>query len=151
MTYRLCFFSCSSGYVLLSELQVHIAGSCPGFFFHQYIQILLLRGSSQSISLPVCADIGVCAPAAGVHDLALGLVMLHEVHMGLPLELVKVPLDGILSLRQVNSMTQLGVICKLAEGAFPQSHCVVYEGSKQHWSWYGPQRDTTHYCFPFGY
>ncbi|KAK4818642.1 hypothetical protein QYF61_016613 [Mycteria americana] len=52
-----------------------------------------------------------------VQDPALGLVEPHEVHMSPLLELVQVPLDGILSLRRVNGTTQLGVICKLAEGA----------------------------------
>jgi len=41
-----------------------------------------------------------------VQDLALGLVELHEVHMGPPL---KVPLDGIPSLQRVDHITQLGV------------------------------------------
>jgi len=37
--------------------------------------------------------------------------------MGPLLALVQVPLDGILSLRQVDCTTQLGVICQVAEGA----------------------------------
>lgn len=148
MTYWLWFFSCSSGYIWLSGLQVHVAGSWR--VFHQNIQILLLRDSSQSISLPVCTDIGVYVPLPGIQDLPLGLSELHKVHMGLPLELIQVPLNGIPSLRRVNSMTQL-VVCKLAECAFPQSHCVIYEGSKQYWSHFGPWRGTTHYCFAFGH
>ena len=51
-----------------------------------------------------------------VQDLTLGLVELHEVRMGPFLKPVKVPLDGIPSLRHVNSSTQPGV-SKLAEGA----------------------------------
>ncbi|KAK4828346.1 hypothetical protein QYF61_026007 [Mycteria americana] len=53
---------------------------------------------------------------AQVQDLALGLTELHEVHMGPLLKPVKVPLDGIPSLKHINCTTQLGVICKLAEG-----------------------------------
>jgi len=52
-----------------------------------------------------------------VQDLALGLVEPHEVHVGPLLQLVQVPLDGILSFWCVIYTTQLGVICKLAEGA----------------------------------
>jgi len=52
-----------------------------------------------------------------VHDLGLGLVEPHEAHTGPLLELVQVPLDGISSLRRIDSTTQLGIICKLAEGA----------------------------------
>ena len=51
-----------------------------------------------------------------VQDLAFGFVEPHEVHMGPLLELVQVPLDGILSLRRVNRSTQFGAVCKLAEG-----------------------------------
>ncbi|KAK4823584.1 hypothetical protein QYF61_003770, partial [Mycteria americana] len=51
-----------------------------------------------------------------VQDLALGLE-LHEVHVGQLLKPVKVPLDGIPSLKQINYTTRLGVTCKLAEGA----------------------------------
>ena len=49
-----------------------------------------------------------------VQDLALGLVDLHEVRTGPPLKPVK---DGIPSLQCVNHTTQLGVVCRFAEGA----------------------------------
>jgi len=51
-----------------------------------------------------------------MQDAALSLVEPHEVHMDPLLQLVQVPLDAILSWC-VNCTTQLGVICKLAEGA----------------------------------
>ena len=56
-----------------------------------------------------------------IQDLALGLVELQEVHMGPPIKPVKVPLDGMPSLKRVNCTTELGVICKLAEGALNPS------------------------------
>jgi len=52
-----------------------------------------------------------------VQDLALGFVDPHEVHTGRPLQLAQVLLDGILSFWCVSCITQLGVICKLADGA----------------------------------
>ena len=52
-----------------------------------------------------------------MQDLALGLVELREVPMGPLLKPVKGPLDGIPSLKSTNCTSQLGVICKLAEGA----------------------------------
>jgi len=58
----------------------------------------------------------VVAPTQ-MQDPSLGFVKLHEVHTGPLLKLVQVPLDGILSFWCVNCTTQLGVICKLAEGA----------------------------------
>jgi len=50
-----------------------------------------------------------------VQDLALGLVELHESRTGPPLQPVRVTLDGISSLQQVDRTTQLGA--RLAEGA----------------------------------
>ncbi|KAJ7404112.1 testosterone 17-beta-dehydrogenase 3-like [Willisornis vidua] len=41
--------------------------------------------------------------------------------MGPVLKLVQVPLDGIASLRQINRITQLGVISKVAESALSSS------------------------------
>jgi len=52
-----------------------------------------------------------------VKDLALGLVEPHEVQMGPFLKLVQVPLDDIPSFLCVSHTMQLGVICKLTEGA----------------------------------
>ena len=52
-----------------------------------------------------------------VQDPVLGLVELHEIHVGSVLKFFHVPLDGIPSLRCVNLTTQFGVVCKLAEGA----------------------------------
>ncbi|KAK4827132.1 hypothetical protein QYF61_014526 [Mycteria americana] len=66
-----------------------------------------------------------------VHDLAFGLVEPHEVHIGPLLKLVQVPLDGSPSLRHVNCTTQLGVICRLAEGALNHTVYVVDEDIKQ--------------------
>jgi len=60
-----------------------------------------------------------------VQDFALGLVEPHEVHTGPLLQLVQVPLDGILSFRCVICTTPLGVICKLAEGALDLSKSLM--------------------------
>jgi len=85
------------------------------FSIHQYPQVLLLRAAlnpfvSQSILILKTA-------LTQVQDLAHGLVEPYEFHTGPLLELVRVPLDSILSLRCVNYTTQLGVICRFAEGA----------------------------------
>jgi len=52
-----------------------------------------------------------------VQDLILSLVALCEVYRGSLLKPVKIPLDGIPSLKLLSCTTQLGVICKFAEGA----------------------------------
>ncbi|KAK4816292.1 LOW QUALITY PROTEIN: hypothetical protein QYF61_014590 [Mycteria americana] len=76
-------------------------------------------------------------------DPALGLVEPHEVHTGPLLQLVQVPLDDILSFWCVSCTTQLGVICKLAEGALDLAVNVIDENIEHHWSQYGPLKDTT--------
>jgi len=84
-------------------------------FIHQYPQALLSRAAlNPFIPQPVLV-VGV-APTH-MQDLALGLAEPHEVHTGALLKLVQVPLDGILSFWCISCTTQLGVICKLAEGA----------------------------------
>ncbi|KAK4833081.1 hypothetical protein QYF61_027743 [Mycteria americana] len=86
-----------------------------------------------------------------VQDPALGLVEPHEVHMGPLLQLVQVLLGVILSIRHLNRTTQLGVICKLAEGALDPTVYVNDEDIKQYWSQYGPLRDTTCHQSPSGH
>jgi len=81
---------------------------------HQHPQVLLNRASLNPF-IPQPVLIAGVAPAQ-MQDPALGLVEPHEVQAGPLLELVQVPLDGILSLRRVGCATQLGVICRLVEG-----------------------------------
>jgi len=61
-----------------------------------------------------------------VQDLALGLVEPREVHTGPPLKLVRVPLDGFLSLQHVDHTTQL-----VAEGALNPTVHVADKDVKQ--------------------
>ncbi|KAK4824741.1 hypothetical protein QYF61_018213 [Mycteria americana] len=98
-------------------------------FVHQYPQVLFHRATLNHI---------IPQP-----DPALGPVEPHEVHAGPLLQLVQVPLDDILSFWRVNYTIQLGVICKLAEGALDLAVNVIDENTAQHWSQYRPLRDTT--------
>jgi len=77
----------------------------------------------------------------------LNLVLLNLMgfHKGPLLKLVQVPLDGILSLWHVDCTAQLGVTCKLAEGALDTAAYVTDEDMKQYWSQYGTPRDSTCY------
>ena len=59
-----------------------------------------------------------------MQDPALGLAEPHDVCPGPRLQLVQVPADNILSFWCVSCTTQLGVICKLAEGALDPTVCV---------------------------
>ncbi|KAK4830254.1 hypothetical protein QYF61_009321 [Mycteria americana] len=109
-------------------------------FIHQYPQVLLCKADlNPFIPQPVLiSEVALTQ----LQDPALGLAEPHEVHMGPLLQLVQVPLDGIPSLRRVTCTTQLGVICKLAEGALNPTVYVI-EDTRQYWSQYGPLRDTT--------
>ncbi|PKU48190.1 hypothetical protein llap_1469 [Limosa lapponica baueri] len=53
------------------------------------------------------------APMTYMQDFALGLVEFYEIRTSPLLKPVKVPLDGIPSLQDVNCSTQLGVVAKL--------------------------------------
>jgi len=80
--------------------------------FNQQSQVLLRAGLNPCFAKPLFVP-GI-APTH-VQDLALGLVELHDVHMGPPLKTVRVPLNGIPFFQLVNRSTQLGVTGKLAE------------------------------------
>ncbi|TRZ20684.1 hypothetical protein HGM15179_006408 [Zosterops borbonicus] len=109
-------FSCSPGYVWLSELQVHNAKT-------------LNFSSSMSPNSVFRAALGLDSPAyvlgiapTQVQDLALGLVKLHEVPTDPSPKPVKVPLDGIPYLQCVYCTTQRGGVDKpeLVQSVFSQ-------------------------------
>ena len=117
-------------------------------FIPQYTQILLSRAALNPF-IPYLVLIPEVTPTH-VQDLALGLVETRKVHTGLLLKLVQVPLDGIASLTHVDHTTQLGVICRLAEGALHPTVYIIDEDIKQYQSQYGPLRDTTCHQSPSG-
>jgi len=103
--------------------------------------VLLNRAALNPFSLQPVLILGIAH--SQVLDLALGLVEPHEVHIDPLLDLVQVPPDGILSLRHVDHTTQLGVTCRLAEGALDSAIFVIDKYIKQYWSLYRSLRDTT--------
>ena len=81
--------------------------STPRFFFHwAAFQPLLPK--------PVALQ-GVVVTQG--QDPALGLVEHHTIDFSPSIQSVQIPLHSLPSLKQINSPTQLGVICKLTEGA----------------------------------
>ncbi|KAJ7406056.1 hypothetical protein WISP_136009 [Willisornis vidua] len=90
---------------------------------HQQPQVLLGLFITQPVLI-----LGV-APTQ-VQNLSLDLVKYHEIPMDPLLELVQVTLEGIPSFRYVNSTTQLGGICKLAEGGLNPFVYVIIEDTK---------------------
>ncbi|RMC07194.1 hypothetical protein DUI87_16650 [Hirundo rustica rustica] len=95
---------------------------------HQHSEVLLSRAAPNPSSAQPVSVLGITLTQ--VQDLALGLVELREICSGSPPKPAQVPLDGIPPLQRANH-TQLGVICKLAEGALDPT---VHEIVKQHWS-----------------
>ncbi|KAK4824285.1 hypothetical protein QYF61_012845 [Mycteria americana] len=102
-------------------------------FVHQYRRAALNPFIPQPVLIPGIA-------LTQVQDPALGLVEPHEAHIVPLLQLVQVPLDDIPSFWRVNCTTQLGVICKLAEGALNLAVNVIDENIEQHWSQRAAQR-----------
>ena len=96
---------------------------------NQYSEVLSLRAVLNPFSTQPVSVFGIALTHVPV--LALGLVELHEVHTGPPLQPVQVALDGIPSLQRVNCTTQLGVIGKLAEGALNPIVPVTNKDNKQ--------------------
>ncbi|KAK4826184.1 hypothetical protein QYF61_006128 [Mycteria americana] len=111
----------SRGVVDASSLEVFKARLDGALSNLQYPQVLLCRAALNPFSPQSVLILGI-APTQ-VEDLAFGFVELNGILMVTLLEPVKVPLAVIPSLRQINCTAQLGVICKLAEGALDPTVC----------------------------
>ncbi|KAK4807115.1 hypothetical protein QYF61_018456 [Mycteria americana] len=68
-----------------------------------------------------------------VQDLALGLVKPHTIDLGPSIQPVQIPLWSLSALKQINTPTQLGVICKLTEGALDPLVQIIDKDIKQNW------------------
>ncbi|KAK4823558.1 hypothetical protein QYF61_003302 [Mycteria americana] len=68
-----------------------------------------------------------------VQDLALGLLEPHTIDLGPSIQPVQVPLQSLPTLKQINTPTQLGVICKLTDGAINPFVQIIDKDIKQNW------------------
>ncbi|KAK4806962.1 hypothetical protein QYF61_027329 [Mycteria americana] len=68
-----------------------------------------------------------------VQDLALSLVKPHTIGLGPSMQPVQVPLYSLPTLKQINTPTQLGVVCKLTEGALDPFVQIIDKDIKQNW------------------
>ncbi|KAK4827417.1 hypothetical protein QYF61_017847 [Mycteria americana] len=73
---------------------------------------------------------------AQVEDLALGLVEPHTIGLGPSIQPVQIPPYNLPLLKQINTPAQLGVICKLTEGALDPFIHIVDKDIKQNWPQY---------------
>ncbi|KAK4814531.1 hypothetical protein QYF61_022020 [Mycteria americana] len=98
---------------------------------NQHRQVLLCQAAFQPLFPKPVALHGVAV--AQVQDLALGLVKPHTIDLGPLIQPVQVPLQSLPPLKQINTPTQLGVICKLTEGALDPLVQIIDKDIKQNW------------------
>ncbi|KAK4817079.1 hypothetical protein QYF61_027910, partial [Mycteria americana] len=107
---------------LLAHIQVAV---------NQHSQVLFRLAAFQPLFPKPVALHGVAV--AQVQDLALGLVKPHTIDLSPSIQPVQVPLQSLPTLQQINTPTQLGVICKLTEGALDPFVQIIDEDVKQDW------------------
>ncbi|KAK4817959.1 hypothetical protein QYF61_003479 [Mycteria americana] len=110
----------------LGTLLAHIQAAV-----NQHPQVLFCLAAFQPLFPKPVALHGVAV--AQVQDLALGLVKPHTIDLGPSIQPVQVPLQSLPTLKQINTPTQLGVICKLTEGALDPFVQIIDKDVKQNW------------------
>ncbi|KAK4828556.1 hypothetical protein QYF61_027525 [Mycteria americana] len=110
----------------LGTLLAHIQAAV-----NQHPQVLLCLAAFQPLFPKPVALHGVAV--AQVQDLALGLVKPHTIDLGPSIQPVQVPLQSLPPLKQINTPTQLGVICKLTGGALDPFIQIIDKDIKQNW------------------
>ncbi|KAK4820888.1 hypothetical protein QYF61_007935 [Mycteria americana] len=108
---------------------------------NQHPQVLLCWAAFQPLFPKPVALQGVVV--AQVQDLALNLVEPHTIGLGPSIQPVQVPLQSLPPLKQINTPTQLGVICKLTEGALDPFIQIIDKDIKQNWPQHRALGDTT--------
>ncbi|KAK4826971.1 hypothetical protein QYF61_012912 [Mycteria americana] len=110
----------------LGTLLAHIQAAV-----NQHPQVLLCLAAFQPLFPKPVALHGVAV--AQVQDLALGLVKPHTIDLSPLIQPVQVPLQSLPTLKQINTPTQLGVVCKLTEGALDPFIQIIDKDIKQNW------------------
>ncbi|KAK4832035.1 hypothetical protein QYF61_020550 [Mycteria americana] len=128
----------------LGTLLAHIQAAV-----NQHPQVLLCQAAFQPLFSKPVALHGVAV--AQVQDLALGLVEPHTIDLGPSIQPVQVPLQSLPTLQQINTPTQLGVICKLTEGALDPFIQIIDKDMKQKWPQHRAPGNTTCDRLPTGF
>ncbi|KAK4815885.1 hypothetical protein QYF61_009936 [Mycteria americana] len=110
----------------LGTLLAHIQAAV-----NQHPQVLLCLAAFQPLFPKPVVLHGVAV--AQVQDLALGLVKPHTIHPSPSIQPVQVPLQSLPTLQQINTPTQLGVVCKLTESALDPFVQIIDKDVKQDW------------------
>ncbi|KAK4824504.1 hypothetical protein QYF61_015902 [Mycteria americana] len=110
----------------LGTLLAHIQAAV-----NKHPQVLLCQAAFQPLFPKPAALHGVAV--AQVQDLALGLVKPHTIDLGPSIQPVQVPLQSLPTLKQINTPTQLGVVCKLTESTLDPFVQNIDKDVKQNW------------------
>ncbi|KAK4818581.1 hypothetical protein QYF61_015381 [Mycteria americana] len=110
----------------LGTLLAHIQAAV-----NQHPQVLFHLAAFQPLFPKSVALHGVVVTQ--VQDLALGLVKPHTIDLGPLIQPVQVPLQSLPPLKQINTPTQLGVICKLTKDALNPLSQITDKDVKQNW------------------
>ncbi|KAK4821042.1 hypothetical protein QYF61_012222 [Mycteria americana] len=113
----------------LGTLLAHIQAAV-----NKHPQVLLCQAAFQPLFPKPVVLHGVAV--AQVQDLALGLVEPHTIGPSPSTQPVQVPLQSLPTLQQINTPTQLGVICKLTEGALDPFVQIIDKDVRQNWPQY---------------
>ncbi|KAK4821936.1 hypothetical protein QYF61_004940 [Mycteria americana] len=98
----------------------------------QHPQVLLCLAAFQPLFPKPVALQGVAVTQ--VQDPALSLVEPHTIGPSASIQPAQVPLQSLPTLQQINTPTQLGVICKLTEGALDPLVQIIDKDIKQNWA-----------------
>ncbi|KAK4825833.1 hypothetical protein QYF61_002956 [Mycteria americana] len=115
----------------LGTLLAHIQAAV-----NQHPQVLFCLAACQPLFPKPVALHGVVHPA-------LGFVEPHTIGLGPSIQPVQVPLQSLPTLKQINTPTQLGVICKLTEGALDPLIQIIDKDIKQDWRQHRALGNTT--------
>ncbi|KAK4812776.1 hypothetical protein QYF61_020396 [Mycteria americana] len=110
----------------LGTLLAHIQAAV-----NQHSRVLLCLAAFQPLFPKPVALHGVAV--AQVQDPALSLVEPHTTGLGPSTQPVQIPLQSLPTLKQINTPTQLGVICKLTEDALNPLIQIIDKDIKQNW------------------
>ncbi|KAK4830186.1 LOW QUALITY PROTEIN: hypothetical protein QYF61_009213 [Mycteria americana] len=108
---------------------------------NQHPQVILCRAAFQPLFPKPVVLHGVVVTQ--VQDLALGLAEPHTIGPSPSIQPVQVPLQSLPTLKQINTPAQLGVICKLTEGALDPLIQIIDKDIKQDWPQHRALGNTT--------
>ncbi|KAK4815300.1 hypothetical protein QYF61_026205 [Mycteria americana] len=124
---------------------------CPSLDTLQHLNVsLVVRGPKLNTAFKAAFQPLFPKPVAlhgvvvtQVQDPALGLVEPHTTGLSPSIQPVQVPLQSLPTLQQINTPTQLGVLCKLTEGALDPFVQIIDKGIKQDWPQHRALGNTT--------